>query len=54
MKRHGHFRCEASGTIFNFNIDEFATDKLNDFQINAQDVYFKGICPSGLSNKNTV
>lgn len=54
MKRHGHFRCEACGTIYNFNIniDDLATDELNDFQIDTKDVYFKGICPGCLSDKN--
>jgi Fur family transcriptional regulator, peroxide stress response regulator len=54
MKKHGHFKCESCGAIFDFqiNIDEFVTDALNHFQINAKDVYFKGICPGCLSNKN--
>ena len=56
MDRHGHFKCESCGTIFDFkiNIDDFAADELSDFQISAKDVYFKGICPSCLLNKNTL
>jgi len=56
IDKHGHFKCESCGTIYDFkiNIDDFIADELSDFQINDQDVYFKGICPSCLSNKNTL
>jgi Fe2+ or Zn2+ uptake regulation protein len=56
VDKHGHFKCESCDTIYDFkiNIDEFIADELSDFQINDQDVYFKGICPSCLSNKNTL
>ena len=56
VDKHGHFKCESCGTIYDFkiNIDDFIADELSDFQINDQDVYFKGICPSCLSNKNTL
>lgn len=56
IDKHGHFKCESCGTIYDFkiNIDDFIADELSDFQINDQDVYFKGICSSCLSNKNTL
>ncbi|MBS3885951.1 MAG: transcriptional repressor [Dethiobacter sp.] len=56
VDKHGHFKCESCDTIYDFkiNIDDFIADELSDFQINDQDVYFKGICPSCLSNKNTL
>ena len=40
---HGHFKCEACGTIYNFSLDiEALTSKdLNRFQIHDKNVYFK-------------
>jgi len=54
MKNHGHFKCDSCGIIydFNINIDDFATDELNNFKIFDKNVYFKGICPGCISNKN--
>lgn len=54
IDKHGHFKCESCGIIydFNINIDDFATDQLNGFKINDKDIFFKGICPRCLSNKN--
>lgn len=56
MDKHGHFKCETCGTIYDFkiNIDDFIADELSDFKINEKDVYFKGVCPRCLSNKNTL
>lgn len=56
LKNHGHFKCEACGAIYDFviNIDLFASDELKGFKINDKNVYFKGICPECLSNKNKI
>ena len=53
-ENHGHFKCESCGKIFDFNIelDYLKFRDLNDFKINDQNVYFKGICPKCLSNIN--
>lgn len=44
---HGHFKCHDCGKIYDFpvNIDDFARDTLEDFQVIDKDVYFKGLCP---------
>jgi Fe2+ or Zn2+ uptake regulation protein len=54
VENHGHFKCESCGAIYNFNIDidSLAFSDLNDFRIKDKNVYFKGICPRCLSNKN--
>ena len=46
IKNHGHFKCEACDTIYDFNIDidSVTTDGLKEFKINDKSVYFKGIC----------
>jgi Fur family transcriptional regulator, peroxide stress response regulator len=48
---HGHFQCEACGTIYNFvvNIDQVPIDGLNQFEITQKNVYFKGLCPNCLN-----
>lgn len=45
---HGHFRCVACGSIFNFTVHEDAlrTEELAAFEIIDQHVYFKGLCPA--------
>ncbi|EOD01070.1 Fur family transcriptional regulator [Caldisalinibacter kiritimatiensis] len=50
---HGHFKCEKCGKVydFNVNISNLAYDGLENFQINDQHVYFKGICKDCLKNK---
>ena len=50
---HGHFKCEACGTILNFTIDinAFSTEELCGFKIVDKNVYFKGVCPKCLRNK---
>lgn len=51
-KNHGHFKCESCGKIYDFGIDLDSSpiEELKSFKINYKDVYFKGICPSCLSN----
>lgn len=49
LSDHGHFMCEACGTIYNFpaRIDPASmNDGLNQFQIKQKDIYCKGICPN--------
>ncbi len=50
-ENHGHFKCEACGTIYDFeiNIDCLAAGDLENFKITEKNVYFKGICPGCLS-----
>lgn len=50
LTSHGHFQCEGCGTIYNFqvNIDQFAIDGLNQFEITQKNIYFKGLCPNCL------
>jgi Fe2+ or Zn2+ uptake regulation protein len=47
---HGHFLCEACGTIYNFpvSIDPASVAELKGFKITQKNVYFKGICPKCL------
>jgi Fur family peroxide stress response transcriptional regulator len=54
VKDHGHFKCESCGTIYNFSVDmdSLTSKDLSRFMINDRSVYFKGICPSCLSNMN--
>lgn len=51
---HGHFKCDSCGKIYDFDIDMDSChiEKLDNFEINEKVVYFKGICPRCLSNKN--
>ncbi|NLO22280.1 MAG: transcriptional repressor [Syntrophomonadaceae bacterium] len=54
MENHGHFKCESCGMIYDFSIDIdlLTCDELSNFEVNDQNVYFKGICPGCLSNIN--
>ncbi len=51
---HGHFLCEACGTIYNFpvNIDQTSIKGLNQFKITQKDVYLKGLCPNCDNRQN--
>lgn len=51
---HGHFKCKSCGTIYNFTVDfeQLGKDDLSGYQVDSRDVYFKGICPTCLSNIN--
>ena len=50
---HGHFQCEACGTIYDFevDIDCIPIYELDRFEIKEKNVYFKGLCPSCFSLK---
>lgn len=56
MENHGHFKCESCGKIYNFSFDVslLKSNDLDNFQIADKNVYFKGICPRCLSNKNEI
>ena len=47
---HGHFKCAKCKTIYDFeiNINNFTTTELEEFLVQEQDVYFKGICKNCL------
>ncbi|HWQ05171.1 MAG TPA: Fur family transcriptional regulator [Longilinea sp.] len=47
LANHGHFQCDACGTIYNFNvnIDQIPFDGLDQFLIRQKNVYFRGLCP---------
>ncbi len=51
-ENHGHFKCENCKTIFDFTIDpdSISIKGLDNFRILDKNIYFKGICPSCLSN----
>lgn len=53
VKDHGHFKCETCGNIYDFEIeiDKLEYKKLDGFQINNKNVYFKGICSRCLKIK---
>lgn len=54
VENHGHFKCEACGTIYDFDadIDSLSTGGLNHFEIKDKNIYFKGTCPSCTAEKN--
>lgn len=51
---HGHFLCEACGTIYNFpvNLDPILMDGLHQFQITQKNIYLKGRCPNCIRPTN--
>ena len=50
LTSHGHFQCEACGTIYNFQVsmERVLVEGLNRFEIKQRNVYFKGVCPDCL------
>jgi Fur family transcriptional regulator, peroxide stress response regulator len=56
LTNHGHFQCEACGTIYNFqvNIDQVPIDGLNQFEITQKNIYFKGLCPNCVKRPTTI
>jgi len=47
MSNHGHFKCTKCGKIYDFELskNEFDFPNINNFSIQEQHVYLKGICP---------
>ena len=54
VANHGHFKCEVCRKIFDFsiNIDSAEIEGLSHFTVKEKNVYYKGICPNCLDNKN--
>lgn len=54
IKSHGHFKCNICNLLYNFDIDmeRLPACGLEDFLVIDKNIYFKGICPKCLSNKN--
>jgi Fe2+ or Zn2+ uptake regulation protein len=54
LSNHGHFKCEACGAIFNFqvDIDKLPVNGLNQFEIKEKNVYFNGLCPDCILKKD--
>lgn len=54
VENHGHFKCESCGAIYNFSIDmdSLTSKDLSKFKVHDKNVYFKGICPRCLSNRD--
>jgi Fur family peroxide stress response transcriptional regulator len=50
---HGHFKCVICRRVYDFaiNTDNWEVTGLAGFQIAAKAVYFKGVCPKCLENK---
>jgi Fur family peroxide stress response transcriptional regulator len=51
---HGHFKCHGCGEIYDFAVDPGSMEAvgLEGFQIEERNVYFKGVCPKCLYDKN--
>jgi Fur family peroxide stress response transcriptional regulator len=46
METHGHFKCQVCHKIYDFKVDfdAVAEDKLEDFEVLEQQLFFYGIC----------
>ena len=55
LDSHGHFLCEACGTVFNFQVDieRVPIDGLTHFEITQKNIYFKGLCPHCLTQSKS-
>ena len=47
ISNHGHFKCKKCGKIYDFDLNEnnLNLPTLNDYSIDEQHIYLKGICP---------
>ena len=47
LSNHGHFKCKKCGEIYDFDLNEnnLNLPSLNDYSIDEQHIYLKGICP---------
>jgi len=56
VANHGHFKCNRCKNIYDFsiNIDNMEIHGLEQFKINEKNIYFKGVCPNCLENKNKI
>ncbi|BBB91093.1 MAG TPA: Fur family transcriptional regulator [Methylomusa anaerophila] len=53
MTRHGHFKCETCGKIYDFavDVDAVEVEGLDKFKITQKDVLFRGVCPQCLNSE---
>lgn len=53
MTKHGHFKCEACGMIYDFpvNLEAAGVEGLDCFKIKEQEVIFRGVCPQCLDQE---
>lgn len=53
MTKHGHFKCEACGKIYDFSVDVDAveTEGLEKFTVTHKDVLFRGVCSQCLNRE---
>lgn len=51
---HGHLKCNGCGQIYDIRLDLSQMDLsgLANFQVNESQIYFKGICPICLKNRD--
>jgi Fur family peroxide stress response transcriptional regulator len=51
---HGHFLCEACGTIYDFavSLDPVSIGRLDQFKITQKNVYFRGLCQNCFGRDN--
>lgn len=49
---HGHFKCSSCNSIFDFpvNIEDLTHNQLDNFKINEESVFLKGLCPDCINN----
>lgn len=54
LSSHGHFKCDACGKITNFgiDIDSIPTMGLKEFQVKQKKVYFTGLCPNCVAQRD--
>jgi Fe2+ or Zn2+ uptake regulation protein len=52
LESHGHFKCSACGSIYNFQADpdSIPTPGLEGFRIEHRNIVFTGICPDCIQN----
>lgn len=51
---HAHFQCAHCSKIYDIHIEvtQLGVSGLDDFEINESRVYFKGVCPICIENRN--
>jgi Fur family transcriptional regulator, peroxide stress response regulator len=47
MKKHGHFKCQSCGMIYDFavNLEAIGAEGLSHFKIKEKNIIFRGLCP---------
>ncbi len=44
IKKHGHFFCNTCGNVYDFDYSNLSYNKLDNFNIEKEEVLLKGIC----------